>query len=1092
MKQTPFPEGENERQKALLSTGLLDQGREERFDRITRLAKQFFSVPIALLSIVDAERQVFKSCQGLDVCETPRSVSFCAHAIFHDESLVVEDARQDARFHDNPLVREHPYIRFYAGVPIRTTEGQCIGTLCLIDSQSRPFQEDDLTALKDFGGMIEEQLKADANLQFSQSQWEAALIESERRARLVIEGTRVGTWQWNVQTGETVFNERWAEIVGYTLSELEPVSIETWFGLVHPDDVLESERLLKQHFNGESDAYDCKARMRHKKGGWVWVHDRGRVFEWSDSGEPLRMYGTHADITEEVEAEQALKASRDQFKALVSNMPGITFRCLPDEHWTMLYVSNQVDRVSGYTADELINNACVSYADLIHSEDAASLSAAVHAGIEHGTEWHVEYRVRHRDGEWRWVEERGRPVKGDKDNPLVLEGFIVDVTSEHEARQQLNRHHEALSLLSRIALNGESDHLGRIDYALDAARVYLGVDTAILSRINGDVYSLHRVVAPGKDLVSGQTIPLNKTWCQLLFSCDVSELFIPRISDRGYFHQSFYDSFPVGQYVSILIQVEGQVFGTLNFSADEARNEDFGDSERLFVQLLARWLSEELERQLSRERLYKLLDQVPGMIYQFRRFPNGDAIFPFSSSGIQSIYGVSPEMAAGDASQAFEAIHPDDVQTVSDSIEYSAETLENWSSKYRVRDDRGNYRWVYGQARPEKLSDGSVLWHGYIHDIHDQELARRALERNELRLRTLFEFSPIGIALNDLKTGSFIDLNESLYKPTGYSAEEFVQLSYWDITPSEYYQDEQKTLDRLRTEGVYGPFEKEYIRKDGSRYPVRLQGVLTHDPDDRPLIWSLVEDITDRRRLERMKDQFIATVSHELRTPLTSITGSLRLLEGGAAGELPAKAVTMLGTARRNADRLASLINDLLDMEKLVAGKMPMNLEEQPLAPVIQSAVESMAEYGQQFSVRIEITSGEQDQSVYVDGMRLEQALTNLISNGIKFSPPEAVLEIHVLAQGSDVVMKIRDHGPGVEQRFQNQLFDRFSQADSTDTRRLPGTGLGLSITREIVEQMNGEVFYEDAEGGGSCFCIQLPVVGSGSDRLLSNPEVSL
>ncbi|MEQ6884770.1 PAS domain-containing protein [Salicola sp. Rm-C-2C1-2] len=1076
MKQSPYPNGEAKRQQALLDTGLLEQGREERFDRITRLAKQFFSVPITLMSLVEDNRQSFKSCQGADLCETPRSVSFCAHAIFHEAPLVVEDALDDERFYDNPLVTGSPGIRFYAGVPIKTPEGHCIGTLCLIDTRPCHFSDDSLIALYDFGAMVEEQLKADSALQSSRSEWHSALVESERRARLVIEGTQVGTWQWNIQTGETVFNERWAEIVGYTLAELEPISIETWFGLVHPDDVTESEALLTQHFRGETEAYDCKARMRHKNGGWVWVHDRGRVFEWTDTGEPLLMYGTHADITAEVDAQQALETSRDELEALVSNMPGITYQCLPDHHWTMLYISNEIDGIVGYGAQDLIHNASISYAELIHPEDADRVDTLVYAAIHAEQEWHVEYRVRHCDGHWRWVEERGRAIRGRNDYPLVLEGLLVDVTRDHQAREQLRRHHEALSLLSRIALNPDSDHAARIDYALAEAQTYLGVDNAAVSQVDGDTYTLYRIITDNPDLVPGRTVALSTTWCQLLFAHHQREVFIPRVSEVNDRRYDCFRVFPVGQYLGVLIEVEGQPFGSLAFSASAERSDDFDESERLFVQLLAQWLSEELARHLSSKRLYKLLEQVPGMIYQFRRFPDGSITFPFSSSGIQSIYGITPEMAADDGSKAFEAMHPDDIELVAESIEGSAESLESWQAKFRVRSDEGYYRWVSGQARPERLTDGSVLWHGYINDIHDQEMARQAMERNELRLRSLFEFSPIGIALNDLQTGQFIDLNEALYKPSGYSPEEFINLSYWDITPPEYHEEEQLALEHLRTEGAYGPFEKEYIRRDGSRYPVRLQGVVTYDPDDRPLIWSLTEDITNRRRMERMKDQFISTVSHELRTPLTSISGSLGLLASGTAGELPEKATKMLATAKRNAERLGTLINDLLDMEKLVAGKMPMHAERQPIKPLIQDAAESMAEYARQYNVRLQVANTDDDLVASVDASRLEQALTNLISNGIKFSPEEGTVEISMVPQGQQALIKVRDNGPGVDPSFQELLFDRFSQADGTDARRLPGTGLGLAITREIAEQMNGQVFYEDAPGGGSVFCIELPL----------------
>jgi PAS domain S-box-containing protein len=135
---------------------------------------------------------------------------------------------------------------------------------------------------------------------------EEQAAEGRERLELVVYATDIGVWEWFVPTGETVFNERWADIVGYSLTELEPVNIHTWLDLCHPDDLQYSEILLQKHFSGETDLYDCECRMRHKNGHWVWVHDRGRVVEWLEAGKPLRMAGTHADISRRKEAELAI------------------------------------------------------------------------------------------------------------------------------------------------------------------------------------------------------------------------------------------------------------------------------------------------------------------------------------------------------------------------------------------------------------------------------------------------------------------------------------------------------------------------------------------------------------------------------------------------------------------------------------------------------------------------------------------------------------------------------------------------------------------------------------------------------------------
>jgi diguanylate cyclase (GGDEF)-like protein len=160
MKIADFPAQEEQRIEALHSLQILDSAPEERFDRLTRLARRLFGVPIAVVSLVDANRQWFKSCIGLDASETSRDVSFCAHAILGSDVLVVNDAAADERFSDNPLVTGPPHIRFYAGCPISTPKGYKLGTLCLIDSAPREFDEDDQALLRDLGMMVEQELTA--------------------------------------------------------------------------------------------------------------------------------------------------------------------------------------------------------------------------------------------------------------------------------------------------------------------------------------------------------------------------------------------------------------------------------------------------------------------------------------------------------------------------------------------------------------------------------------------------------------------------------------------------------------------------------------------------------------------------------------------------------------------------------------------------------------------------------------------------------------------------------------------------------------------------------------------------------------------
>lgn len=613
------PDDEALRLQALRAKVILDTPPEERFDRLTRLTQKALDVPIALVSLVDAERQWFKSRQGLEACETGRDISFCGHAILNSDIFEIPNALLDPRFADNPLVTGPPHIRFYAGAPLATAEGYRIGTLCIISDQPRQLTTKERAILRDLADSVEAEINqleqhqksealakmqqlgeiiTRAQLQFIQHsdqrqafdglltdllalteseygfigevlrnpegapylktyaitniawnddtrafyqanapqgmeflnlktlfgaaltsgkpviandpyrdprrgglppghpalnaflgipihhggelvamaglanraegydqtlldflgpllatvgqlvaamrikrknteneailtrlsrvasqttngvvitdiegriEWvndgftrmtghtledvlghkpgellqgpdtnaetvafmrvafarreafdvdivnyskdgqrywvhiacnplldEAGALQgfmaiqvditreredaerirdSERRLAAVINGTRIGTWEWNVQTGETVFNQRWAEIIGYTLEELAPISINTWLNHTHADDLAASGELLERHFNGELDCYDFQCRMRHKLGHWVWVHDRGTVVSWTDDGKPLLISGTHADITEQ----KRIERMKSEFVATVSH-----------------------------------------------------------------------------------------------------------------------------------------------------------------------------------------------------------------------------------------------------------------------------------------------------------------------------------------------------------------------------------------------------------------------------------------------------------------------------------------------------------------------------------------------------------------------------------------------------------------------------------------------------------------------------------------------------------------------------------------------------------------------------------------------------
>jgi signal transduction histidine kinase len=209
---------------------------------------------------------------------------------------------------------------------------------------------------------------------------------------------------------------------------------------------------------------------------------------------------------------------------------------------------------------------------------------------------------------------------------------------------------------------------------------------------------------------------------------------------------------------------------------------------------------------------------------------------------------------------------------------------------------------------------------------------------------------------------------------------------------------------------------------------------------------------------------------------LTSISGALGLLAGGAIGELPAQAGQMLDIAHKNSQRLTHLINDLLDMEKLAAGKMTFDMQVQALMPLVEQSLRDNQAYADRFGVRFVLSGRADGVQVRVDAVRLQQVLANLLSNAAKFSPEDASVEIVAALRDATVRVEVIDHGPGVSAAFRPRIFEKFSQADASNTRERGGTGLGLAISKELIERMHGSVGFASVPGQGACFYFELPV----------------
>ncbi|HYH83810.1 MAG TPA: ATP-binding protein [Longimicrobium sp.] len=265
-----------------------------------------------------------------------------------------------------------------------------------------------------------------------------------------------------------------------------------------------------------------------------------------------------------------------------------------------------------------------------------------------------------------------------------------------------------------------------------------------------------------------------------------------------------------------------------------------------------------------------------------------------------------------------------------------------------------------------------------------------------------------------------------------------------------------------------------FRRADGGRFPVEF--TCTPIVEESHIAGAVItfRDVTERREVDRMKDEFISVVSHELRTPLTAIRGSLGLLAAGKAGDIPARGQRMLEIAVQNTDRLVRLINDILDIERIESGKVAMETGPVNVAELVQGAVEVMLPMAERAGV--ELYAWTEPLRLVADGDRLLQVLTNLISNAVKFSPPGTAVQVTVEPTDGEAWFRVADQGRGIPADRLESIFERFQQVDSSDSRQKGGTGLGLAICRSIVGQHDGRIWAESEPGSGSTFTFALPL----------------
>ncbi|MDJ0531716.1 MAG: PAS domain S-box protein [Xenococcaceae cyanobacterium MO_207.B15] len=443
------------------------------------------------------------------------------------------------------------------------------------------------------------------------------------------------------------------------------------------------------------------------------------------------------------------------------------------------------------------------------------------------------------------------------------------------------------------------------------------------------------------------------------------------------------------------------------------------------------------------------------------------------SEELFEILGFTNNTSIPSCQAIFERFHPEDWLLVKNTLQQGHRDGKPWQFNSRWVLPNGTVKYLESRGEPTVDRQGRVfkVW-GTIMDISDRVQAEKSLQRSEQQLQLISDALPVLIA--------YID-NQQRYRYNNRTYEIWfgkARSALLGVHIKELFGEDnyQKMLPYIKTalSGKTVTFEIQPTNQRGNSYWMNATYIPDFDLDGEVKgFFSMIEDITDRKEVERMKSEFVSVASHEMRTPLTSIYGVIKLLCAGRLGELSPPGVEMANMALRNSDRLVRLVNDILDLERMESGTDTIERQQCDSGKLIKQAAETMESMAQEHQIVIETNP----QSIEFWGERdpILQTLTNLLSNAIKFSPAGSKVWISCQKQEGEILFAVQDRGRGIPTEKLETIFERFQQVDASDSRKKGGTGLGLAICRHIVQQHGGKIWVESVYGEGSIFFFTIP-----------------
>lgn len=614
---------------------------------------------------------------------------------------------------------------------------------------------------------------------------------NEERMELALEGSGNGIWDWDLESKHVYYSRQWKALLGYEDHEITN-SPREWEKRIHPDDIKKCYSELENHLTGKTAYYSNEHRLLCKDGSYKWVLDRGKVIEYTALGKPKRMVGTKSDITERKKSELELFNSKQIIESLFSNLPGIAYRCLPDDNWTMILISKEVKKITGYSHTDFINNKVRTFASIIHPDDVELIKNSIGNSVGGNSTYELEYRLIGSKGQVIWVRERGNGIYNSQGKLMFLDGIIFDISERRQVKETLIRTRKLLEQAGNLAKVGwwEVDIVNSEIIWSDVTRKIHEVDASFVPDFNNAL----QFYKEGRDRDTISKHFENAIKKGMSYEC---ELKIITAKGREIWIKT----------VGTPVFIDGKLvrlYGSFQ-DIDEIRKNNI--------------------KLQNFEILQKLTNSVPGVVYQFEQRKNRKYAYTFVSDNVENIHkDINKEIVLSNPEKTFSLIHPADKERFLRSMQKASRNLTDWKCEYRVICSDGSIVWHQGHSKPEKLEDGTVVWYGYIHNITEyKELQQKLQEKVTEVLEKNSELEQYIAKNKELERFAYIvshDLKEPLRTIKAFS--EIIKSKYMpqlDENALTYFEFIISSSERMTSliEGIL-----EYSKIDENSHPSEL------------------------------------------------------------------------------------------------------------------------------------------------------------------------------------------------------------------------------------------------------------------------------